>query len=157
TFRPVIKDPTGHLPVDLRETLARRVLIDEMASGHPAGQVVAPGLLGATGILHNVPQLVVMPDDAALGEFRTQFANVVGDIEEWGGSGALGGTRETIDGEEMCKRLRQSPEVRVDSRAYLAARLVDQLMGDWDRNRGQFRWGKVPGDEKWQPIPEDRD
>jgi hypothetical protein len=43
------------------------------------------------------------------------------------------------------------------SRAYLKARLVDQLMGDWDRNRGQFRWGKAPGEKLWQPIPEDRD
>ena len=157
TFRPVIKDPTGHLPVDLRETLARRVLIDQMASGHPAGHVVVPGLLHATHVLHNEPQLVVMPDDPALAEYRKTFANVVGDIEEWGGSPAFGGTTETVDGEEMWKRLRQSPDVRADSRAYLKARLVDQLMGDWDRNRGQFRWGKVPGVELWQPIPEDRD
>jgi hypothetical protein len=157
TFRPVIKDPTQHLPVDLRETLARRVLIDQMASGHPAGHVVAPELLRAAGILHNEPHLVVMPDDPALGEFRAEFANEVGDIEEWGGSPAFGGTIETIDGEEMWKRLRESPEVRIDSRAYLKARLVDQLMGDWDRNRGQFRWGKLPGEKLWQPIPEDRD
>src|SRR5262245_28041073 len=157
TFRPVIKDPTTHLPVDLRETLARRVLIDQMASGHPAGHVVAPALLRAAGILHNEPHLVVMADDPALGEYRKEFANVVGDIEEWGGSPAFGGTVETIDGEEMWKRLRESPDVRVDSRAYLKARLVDQLMGDWDRNRGQWRWGRVPGQKLWQPIPEDRD
>jgi hypothetical protein len=157
TFRPVIKDPTGQLPVDLRETLARRVLIDQMASGHPAGHVVVPELLHATHVLHNEPRLVVMPDDPALGEYRNTFANVVGDIEEWGGSPAFGGTTETIGGEEMWKRLRQSPDVRADSRAYLKARLVDQLMGDWDRNRGQFRWGKVPGEKRWQPIPEDRD
>jgi Omp85 superfamily domain len=157
TFRPVIKDPTSHLPVDLRETLARRVLIDQMASGHPAGHVVAPALLRAAGILHNEPRLVVMADDPALGEFREQFANVVGDIEEWGGSPAFAGTTETIDGEEMWKRLRESPDVRADSRAYLKARLVDQLMGDWDRNRGQWRWGRVSGQKLWQPIPEDRD
>jgi len=157
TFRPLIKDPTNHLPVDLRETVARRVLIDQMSSGHPAAQVVVPGLLEPTGILHNTPQLVVMPDDPALGEFRQTFANAVGDIEEWGGSRGFGGTTETIDGEEMWKRLRESPDVRIDSRAYLQSRLVDQFMGDWDRNRGQFRWGKVPDKERWQPIPEDRD
>jgi Omp85 superfamily domain len=157
TFRPVIKDPTGHLPAELRETLARRILIDQMASGHPAGHVVAPRLLQAAGILHNEPQLVVMPDDPALGEFQKQFANVAGDIEEWGGSAGFGGTTETIDGEEMWKRLRESPVVRADSRAYLKARLVDQLIGDWDRNRGQWRWGRVPGKDLWQPIPEDRD
>lgn len=157
TFRPVIKDPTGHLPEDLRETLARRVLIDQMSSGHPAGPVVVPGILRAAGVLHNEPRLVVMPDDAALGEYRQTFANVVGDIEEWGGSPGFGGTTETIDGEEMWKRLRESPDVRVDSRAYLKGRLADQLMGDWDRHRNQYRWGKVPGQARWQPIPEDRD
>jgi hypothetical protein len=157
TFRPVLKDPTSHLPVDLRETVARRFLIDQMASCQPAAQVIAPALLRAAGILHNEPRLVVMPDDPALGAYRQEFANVVGDIEEWGGSPGFDGTIETVDGEEMWKRLRQSPDVRVDSRAYLKARLVDQLMGDWDRNRGQWRWGKVPGSKLWQPIPEDRD
>jgi hypothetical protein len=157
TFRPVIKDPTSHLPVDLRETLARRVLIDQMSSGHPAGHVVVPTLLEAAGVLHNEPRLVVMPDDPALGEYRPEFANVVGDIEEWAGSPGFGGTIETIDGEEMWKRLQQSPEVRVDSRAYLKARLVDQILGDWDRNRGQWYWAKMDGEKLWQPIPEDRD
>src|SRR6185295_17600498 len=65
TFRPIIKDPTNLLPVDLRETLARRLLIDQMASGHPAGHVVVPGLVQPAGILHNEPHLVVMPDDPA--------------------------------------------------------------------------------------------
>jgi hypothetical protein len=157
TFRALIKDPTEHLPLDLRETLARKVLLDQMASGHPAGHVIVPPLLEAAHVLHNEPQLVVMPDDPALGEFRQTFANLVGDIEEWGGSPGFGGTTETIDGEEMWERLRKGPDVRADSRAYLKARLVDQLIGDWDRNRGQFRWGKLPGEPLWQPIPEDRD
>jgi Omp85 superfamily domain len=157
TFRPILKDPTGHLPTDLRETVARKVLLDQMSSGHPAGHVVAPGLLNPTHILHNEPQLVVMPDDPALGEYQQEFANVVGNIEEWGGSPGFGGTTETIDGEEMWKRLRESPEVRADSRAFLKARLLDQFMGDWDRNRGQFRWGKLRDQKLWQPIPEDRD
>lgn len=157
TFRPILKDPTEHLPVDLRETVARRVLLDQMASGHPAGHVVAPTLLRAAGVLHNEPRLVVMPDDPALGDYRQDFANLVGDIEEWSGSPRFGGTIETIDGEEMWKRLKQSPEVRADSRAYLKARLVDQLMGDWDRNRGQWYWARTPGLKLWQPIPEDRD
>ena len=157
TFRPVLKDPTSHLPAELRETLTRRLLIEQKASAHPAGHVVVPGLLQAAGILHNEPRLVVMPDDPVLGEFREEFKNAVGDIEEWVGSPAFGGTTETIDGEEMWKRLRESPDVRIDSRAYLKARLVDQLLGDWDRDRGQWRWGRLPGKTDWQPIPEDRD
>jgi hypothetical protein len=157
TFRPVLKDPTAHLPAELRETLTRRWLIEKRASAHPAGHVVVPALLQAAGILHNEPRLVVMPDDPALGEFRTEFANAIGDLEEWIGSPAFGGTIETIDGDEMWRRLRESPDVRIDSRAYLKARLLDQLLGDWDRDRKQWRWGRLPGKPLWQPIPEDRD
>src|SRR6185369_8534180 len=67
------------------------------------------------------------------------------------------GTLETVDGEEMWKRLRESPAVRPDARAYLKARLVDHVVGDWDRHRNQWRWARVTGEAKWQPIPEDRD
>jgi hypothetical protein len=157
TFRPVVKDPVGLLPEELRQTVARNVLLDQMASGHPAGHVIVPGLLEPAGVLHTEPRFFVMPDDPALGEFQKQFANVVGDLEVWGGSKGFAGTTKTIDGEEMWKQLRQNPEVRVDSRAYLKARLLDQLMGDWDRHRDQWRYGQVSGKERWQPIPEDRD
>jgi hypothetical protein len=157
TFRPILKDPSGLLPVELRETFVRAVITDQMASGHPAGHVIVPGLLEPAGILHNEPRLVVLPDDPALGTFREKFANVAGDLEVWTGTPGFGGTTKTLDGERMWKSLRKSPEVRPDARAYLAARLVDQLIGDWDRHREQWRWGKLPGKELWQPIPEDRD
>jgi hypothetical protein len=157
TFRPVLKSSKELLPVDLRETLTRRLLIDQLSAANPAGPVVAAGLLEAGGVLHNEPRLVVMPDDPLLGEFRPAFANVVGDFEEWGGSPEFSGTTETIDGAEMWRRLRVSPEVRPDAAAYLRARLIDQLMGDWDRHRDQWRWGRVSDKPRWQPIPEDRD
>jgi hypothetical protein len=157
TFRPVVKESKELVPVDLHETLTRRLLIDQMPAAHPAGPVVAAGLLEAAGVLHNTPRLVVMPDDPLLGEFRPAFADVVGQIEEWSGSSGFAGSTETIDGAEMWRRLRKGPEVRPDAAAYLRARLVDQLMGDWDRHRGQWRWARLPGEALWQPIPEDRD
>jgi hypothetical protein len=157
TFRPVLKDPGARLPAELRETLPRRWLIEQRASAHPAGHVVVPALLQAAGILHSEPRLVVMPDDPVLGAFRAEFKDAVGDIEEWTGSPGFGGTIETIDGDEMWRRLRASPDEGVDSRAYLKARLIDHLVGDWDRDLKQWRWGRLPGKARWQPIPEDRD
>jgi hypothetical protein len=157
TFRPLLKDPSGLLPVELRESKARDFVQDQMASGHPAGHTLVGPLLEAAGVLHNEPRLAIMPDDPALGEFRKDFGNVPGDIEEFTGTPGFGGALETIDGEEMWKRLRESPAVRADSRAYLKARLIDQLLGDWDRHRNQWRWVRVAGKERWQPIPEDRD
>jgi len=157
TFRPILKDASGLLPVELRESKAKDFVQDQMASGHPAGHTMVGPLLDAVGILHNDPRLAIMPDTPILGEFRKEFAGAVGDIEEFTGTPGFKGTIETIDGEELWKRLHESPAVRPDARAYLKARLIDQLIGDWDRHRNQWRWGRVAGAERWQPIPEDRD
>jgi hypothetical protein len=157
TFRPLLKDASGLLPVELRESKARDFVQDQMASGHPAGHTMVGPLLDAVGILHNEPRIVIMPDTPILGAFRRDFANAVGDIEEFTGTPGFKGTLETIDGEEMWKRLREGPTVRPDARAYLKARLVDQLIGDWDRHRNQWRWARLATQERWQPIPEDRD
>lgn len=157
TFRPLIKDPRDLLPEELRESKAKAFLEDQMASGHPAGHTLLGPLMDAVGILHNDPKIVLMPDDPALGEFRKQFGGAAGDIEEYSGTPGFGGALETVDGEEMWNRLRESPAVRADARTYLAARLVDQLVGDWDRHRNQWRWARLQGRDAWQPIPEDRD
>ncbi|HEV3050158.1 MAG TPA: BamA/TamA family outer membrane protein [Longimicrobium sp.] len=55
--------------------------------------------------------------------------------------------------------LEDSPVNRLDSRAYLAARLMDIYMGDWDRHEDQWRWARFDrGDLRiWRPIPRDRD
>ena len=157
TFRPILKDATGLLPVELRESEARDFVQDQMSSGHPAAHVMVGPLLDSAGIMHNDPRLVIMPDSPVLGEFRKDFANAPGDIEEFTGTPGFKGTLETADGEKMWELLRKSSEVRPDAQAYLKARYLDQLAGDWDRHRNQWRWARVTGKDKWQPIPEDRD
>jgi hypothetical protein len=162
TFRGLDKDPSEVLPPELRESVARSIVQDQIASSHPAGSVVVASLLDAAGVLHSPSELVVMPDDPALGEFRPVFANLVGTIELYprpvgGGNPGFEGATEVIYGDELWKRLQASPADRIDARAFLEARLFDVFIGDWDRHRGQWRWAKVPSSPLWQPIPEDRD
>lgn len=157
TFRGVLKDPIGLLPEELRATLAGRLVRDQMSSQHPASHVVVPVLQEALGLLHNVPELVVLPDDEALGPFRAEFAGAVGDIEEYTGAPGFAGAAEVIDGPELWKRTDESPATRIDARAFLRARLLDHLVGDWDRHREQWNWARFEGQPLWQPIAEDRD
>jgi hypothetical protein len=104
----------------------------------------------------------VLPDVAALGEFRERFAGTLGFIEERAiteHARPFAGAAEIIDGDEIFERVQRGPRDRVDTRAFLAARLFDLLIGDWDRHRGQWGWARF-GDEpvtRWVPIPEDRD
>jgi hypothetical protein len=162
TFRGIDKDPTATLPPELEGTIADRIVQDQISSSHPAAPLVVEPLMEAAGVFHTKVRFVVMPDDPALGEFRNEFAGVLGTFQEYPtaisdtGPGFAGAT-EILSHLEMWNRLEASPADRVDSRAFLKARLLDLFIGDWDRHRKQWRWAKIPGKSNWQPIPEDRD
>ncbi len=162
TFRGVEKDPKTFLPPSFQDTLAERLIKDQTSAVFPGVAVIVPPIAKAVGILHVQPKLVVMPDDPGLGEFREAFADAVGTLEEYPRAksdshpGTFGAT-EILSSEDMWSRILASSENRIDSRTFLRARLVDVLLGDWDRHQRQWRWAKLPGKPKWQPIPEDRD
>jgi hypothetical protein len=72
---------------------------------------------------------------------------------------AFAGARQVLNATHMFERLDRGPEDRIDARAFLAARLMDMLMGDRDRHRDQFRWALIDslGRTRWQPISRDHD
>jgi hypothetical protein len=47
----------------------------------------------------------------------------------------------------------------VDAAAFLRARLLDLLVGDWDRHPGQWRWAGFAERDRivFRPVPLDRD
>jgi hypothetical protein len=162
-FRSVEKDPSTVLP-ELKETFAGHVIRDQSKSHHPSAPMVVAPLLSAVQVLHANPRLVVMPDDARLGEFRAEFAGMLGFLEERPnespeGEPGFGGALQVVGTERLLERVSARPEERVDARAFLAARLMDLLLGDWDRHRDQWRWALLErdGQRRWYPIPRDRD
>jgi hypothetical protein len=162
TFRGVDKDPTSFLPASFADTLAERIMQDQTAAAHPAGAVIVPPIAEAVGVLHTEPRLVVMPDDARLGEFQEDFAGALGTFEEYPTArssthSGFNRATEILSSREMWERMFAGSQERIDSLAYVRARLLDILLGDWDRHRNQWRWARLPEKDKWQPIPEDRD
>ncbi|MCR9093139.1 MAG: hypothetical protein NXI30_02880 [bacterium] len=162
TFRGTDKDPSAVLDDLLRDTLVQVIVQDQMAAQHPGGPVVAGALTRAANVLTIDERMVVVPDDPRLGEYREEFAGMVGTYFVY--PQAADGTRpgfegavEILDHEALYERLRADSRFAVDERAFLRARLMDLLLGDFDRHRKQWRWAKVPGEEAVQPIPEDRD
>lgn len=160
-FRSVDKDPTGALPVVWRATIAAEILQDQISSQHPASELVADRLEEAADLLHVERRLFVMPDDPRLGEFREEFAGMLGlMVERVGGhldeSAIFAGVSRVADSDDVVTLIQASPADRIDSRAFLTARLVDLLIGDWDRHRHQWLWARVEGSD-WLPIPLDRD
>ncbi len=157
-FRSLDKDPTPAIPPMLRETVAHRLIQDATSAGYPGGPLLAARLLRSAGVLHVSPTLVVMPDDPALGKYRKEFAGMLGYVEEKPDDG-FARAEDVVDSDELIDSLNAGPENQVDARAFLRARLMDQMMGDWDRHRDQWKWAAVERGDRtvWRPIPRDRD
>jgi hypothetical protein len=164
-FRPVRRRPGGLLHPGLRETLVHDVVQDQISATNPASALVADRILDAAGILHACPRMYVMPDHPFLGEHREHFAGALGFLEERPEvdeeRGITFAGAEEIEGtEDFLEEVEKSPSHRPATREYLAARLVDLFLGDWDRHADQWRWARFrgPGDlHVWRPIPRDRD
>ena len=163
-FRPVVKNAAAALPSWLRTPIVLDALDDQMAAQFPFGATVVAELLDAAGILAPEPVAMVMPNDARLGRYRSMFAGRVGLFavdahERSGGAPGFGGFSVIVNSDTVFARVRADPASRFDDRYYLRARLIDLLVGDWDRHSDQWKWGRrtESGETRWRPIPEDRD
>src|SRR5690606_33763294 len=77
------KDPSAVLDPMLHDTLVQAVVQDQMAAQHPGGPPAANVLTEAAGVWTVHERMVVMPDDPRLGEFRAEFAGMVGTFFEY--------------------------------------------------------------------------
>ena len=128
------------------------------------------------GVLYQQPKLVYVPDDPRLGRYREAFANRLAlfevraddDVSQVPG---LLGAYDVVSAPKMREEMAEDQDHRVDQRAYFRARLLDGLLGDWDRHADQWRWAAYePGDldptltgdaatrgKLYRPVPRDRD
>ncbi len=163
--RSVDKEPTRRLDPLLRGTVVASIIQDQTSGFLPTAGVVVDPLLEASGILHPKHELVVIPDDPKLGEFREDFAGLIGVFvdrpqEREGGEPGFADSKRISGTDTFLEEIEEGACVRAETREYLKARLIDLLVGDRDRHEGQWRWAEYPdgpGCTVWRPIPEDRD
>jgi len=163
-FRSINKDPKKVLPEELQESLVADILQDQISTSNPLAPLIVAPILDSLNILQAKPKVILMPDDEKLGEFREEFANLLGMIEihpqeaEEGGPGFE--NADKVSGTyKLLEKIEEERDHKVNAKEYLKARLVDIFLGDWDRHTDQWRWAKYDvGDVNiWSPIPRDRD
>ncbi len=157
-FRSVKKNGRGALSAAMRGSLFEEILQDRFSRGYPAASMIVTKLDEAAGVLHATPSLFVLPDDPILGEFRAEYAGLLGTIEE--DAPRVEGSDALVDTWELFDTLRSDPTQTLDAREYLRARLMDVLVGDWDRHADQWQWARFTapaGTRSWRPVPEDFD
>ena len=149
---------------DFDDTYTEDFLMDFYTGAHPYALFTMGVLSDAVGIYHTNPVLYYVPKQEALENFNIEFGDELYMIEEHvsGGHGDLksfGYANKIESTDDLLKKLRKDNKYKVDDVMYLRARLLDIVVGDWDRHDDQWRWAKFKDSKKviFRPIPRDRD
>jgi hypothetical protein len=155
TLRTIEKDPEKAIPTFLRGTLAQGIVEDMISASDPYGALVVPTLAKAAGIPSSQPKFFFVPDDPAIGYYRPLFANKVVMLEDRDPIPSA----DTKSTSKVLNKLYDKNDHKIDQPAVLNARLLDMLIGDFDRHADQWKWGTTDtGKGKlYYPIPRDRD
>ena len=153
-LRTVQKYPEQGLPEKLRPTIAKDIVQDQVSTNHPFGALIVPEMAAALGIVTAIPELVYVGDDPVFGEYREKFANAVYLLEPRSPF-----EEETDNTLKVQRKIQEDNDKKADQKLTLRARLLDFLLGDWDRHEDNWRWlaQKEKGETTYIPVPKDRD
>ncbi len=144
---------------NIKSGFIKTITQDMISAAHPYGAVAVPPIAHAVGILSTEPVVYYVPDDPGMDSFRSVFANQMVMLETR--KPTFKPKDKVYDTEELLADLKARKPLRIDLPMLFQARLVDMLIGDWDRHGGQWKWGYrkgKAGDSTYvYPIPVDHD
>ena len=147
-----------------RNALSEDFLRDYFTTIHPFTPLVISKLAQAIGVSATQPKLFYIPNQNSLGNFNENFGGNLYYISEKVNSSqkslaSFGKPTAIIDTDEMLYLIRTNRNHLVDKENYIRARLFDMLIGDWDRQGKNWRWGvhQVKDKTIYRPIPFNHD
>lgn len=158
TLRSVNKDPQEYVPEFLHLVGLENIVIDGISAQHPYGAIVAAALAESAGVLHTHPRVVFVPEQDRLDTLNNTYGNKLFLLEyetegknTWTGIPEVDEIVETDDLITLKRELRD--KLRIDRSALVRARLLDFLIGDWDRHSKQWGWALQKTGDGFTAIP----
>lgn len=158
--RSVEKYPDRAVPEAIRSQFTTDIVSDQISASHPFAALVASHLAEAAGVLHTNPSLVIIPESNVLGNYKRLFTNQLALFEERP-EGNFAGSKKIQSTQKIIEKLAEDNHNTINEKEVIRARLLDMLIGDWDRHEDQWRWAGYPNEQEkgmiYRPIPRDRD
>jgi len=151
-FTPINKDILELLPDALQITFVENILEDQVSSVNPFAKIISSELLNAVGFDLPIPIFIVLPEDEALNKFSGQ----VGFLESCNNPYE---EKEINKIAELFNSIENENNTKVDSKEFLKIRLMNILLGNWDRNINKWNWDKIEKQNiyNWEPSPNNSD
>ena len=113
----------------------------------------------AAGLAFREARLISLPDDKHINEYNIQTGGRLGILKgPWHApfTDITPIQSDLFETSSMLESLENDLHNKVDELQYLKARLIDILLGDWDRSADQWQWLKVqtPSSITWEPVPQ---
>ena len=156
TLRTIDKDPEKVVPENFRRSIAQDLVQDMISASHPYSAIAIPSIANAINVTVPVPEFFFVPDDPAFGFYRPLFANKLCLLEMRDPTKDGSESRSTA---KLLEKMVDENDHVVEQIDVLRARLLDMVVGDFDRHFDQWKWGVTDtGKGKlYYPIARDRD
>lgn len=149
---------------ELRGTAAQDIVYDGIAASHPYASSAVAELMNSADLYYIQSDLVYIPKDSILGDYMNEFGGQLAILEvqpskDMSDMDNFGNSKKIINSEKAIHDLQKHQHHIVDKEFALRNRMMDMLIGDWDRHDDQWRWATFKEDDFtiYRPIPRDRD
>ena len=158
TSTPINQDSISSLPPEISVLLPHEIVYDQMSILNPFAPLVVAPILQAAGLAFRDARLIFLPDDKHNTDYRIQTGGRLGILE---GPWRIAFTNisflqsDLFETSSLLESLENDLRNKVDEFQFLKARLIDILLGDWDRSADQWQWLKVQtlSNVIWEPVP----
>ncbi len=164
-LRTIDKSLDVLIPDEFKGTFINDIVNDQISTAHPYGPVAIAHLADYLQVLHTNPVILYVPDQPALGEFDSVFANKLCLLEErpsgkgWAHTDLTGNADDIDNTEKLLEKVYKNTKNQVNQQSFLKVRLFDMLVNDWDRHEDQWVWAEHDDGSRtrYEALGRDRD
>lgn len=146
-------------------TIAEDVVQDFYTTAHPYAPFALNPIFKKLDIYNAEPKIYYMPKQKQLGIYNEDYGDKLYMFEAHAGDEnksfeIFGDADDIISTKDLLADIRKSKRSQVDEPNYLKARLMDFVVGDYDRHYDQWRWAAYEKDDSttvYKTIRRDRD
>ena len=149
----------------MQGTIAEDVVQDFYTTAHPYAPFALNRIFEKLNIYNANPKIYYMPKQEQLGIYNKDYGDKLYMFEAHAGDEnksfeRFGNPDEIISTKDLMAEIRKSKKTKVNEPNYLKARLMDFVIGDYDRHYDQWRWSGYKQEDNitlYDPIRRDRD